>query len=417
MAGTAKSPLHVGLLVVWAACVASLTLRTVEVVGSEPEIATLCLLCGDRGLADAVLNVVLFLPLGVVLAATGRARWRSAGVAGLTISLLIEFGQVLIPGRHPTAGDVVWNAAGAIVGALLWAWLSARSRASQPSERGAVAAICAGIAVIASGVLLSPDPTDSDYWGQWTPDLGYMPRYEGRVTEAYLNDRPLPSGRIDWAVEPRSELDGSWEIRATVTVGPPPPAVSPIISIYDREEREILLLGADGEDVVLRERTLAKTLRLDQPDLRIEGLFGQLSSGEAVSLGARREGGRRCIHLGGVERCEMAFGPGRGWGLLYFPDGIGADTRRALDIVWIALLFLPIGLLSTSTRLAVMSSCGAGVLAFAMAPVLTRLVPASPAEYGGAAFGLVVGLLARRLPIALDSELQMRWASNSTTIS
>ena len=46
-----------------------------------PVIPSMCLFCGDRGAADAVLNVVLFLPLGLVL---GPRR-------GLGFSLLAGF--------------------------------------------------------------------------------------------------------------------------------------------------------------------------------------------------------------------------------------------------------------------------------------------------------------------------------------
>lgn len=188
------------------------------------------------------------------------------------------------------------------------------------------------------------------------------------------------------------------------------------MSIYDREEREILLLGADGDDAVLRERTLAKTIRLDQPDLRVEGLFGRLSSGERASLGARREGERRCIRVGDTERCALGFGPGRGWGLLYFPEDTNEDARRALDAAWMALLFVPIGLLSTSSRLAVRNGCGAGALVFGVAVAITRLVPASAAEYGGAALGLAMGMLAARLAGTLQTRTHVREESSSATI-
>src|SRR5690606_4383985 len=52
-----------------ASFIAALTL--VPVGGGAPEQLSSCLICGARGTADAVLNVILFIPLGAALA----ARW------------------------------------------------------------------------------------------------------------------------------------------------------------------------------------------------------------------------------------------------------------------------------------------------------------------------------------------------------
>ena len=77
-----------------------------------------------RGKArDLSLNVVLFIPLGVL----GRRSLRHAGVAplpallatvggSLALSLTMETAQQFIPGRYPSFVDVLMNAGGATIG-------------------------------------------------------------------------------------------------------------------------------------------------------------------------------------------------------------------------------------------------------------------------------------------------------------
>jgi hypothetical protein len=68
---------------------------------------------------DFGLNVVLFVPFGVVLAVLLRGHpWRLIGVAGV-VPLTIEIVQaVFLPGRTSSALDVVANTLGGLIGAL-----------------------------------------------------------------------------------------------------------------------------------------------------------------------------------------------------------------------------------------------------------------------------------------------------------
>ena len=50
---------------VWAVGLAAVTLTPNG--GPVARILSFCLLCGERGTADAILNVVLFLPLGLLI--------------------------------------------------------------------------------------------------------------------------------------------------------------------------------------------------------------------------------------------------------------------------------------------------------------------------------------------------------------
>ena len=92
----------------------------------------------DYGFVQTASNVVMFIPLGALIASlVWRSFWWVAGVLGLCLSLSIELTQyVLLPHRFATAGDVIANTAGALIGGALVSMLSSttvsfRKRASR----------------------------------------------------------------------------------------------------------------------------------------------------------------------------------------------------------------------------------------------------------------------------------------------
>jgi VanZ family protein len=76
-------------------------------------------------LYDIAQNLALFIPFGFVIAlgnaGKGRIRLR-AGLLAFALSAVIECAQAWLPGRYPSAWDVVFNALGGATGA----WLALR---------------------------------------------------------------------------------------------------------------------------------------------------------------------------------------------------------------------------------------------------------------------------------------------------
>jgi hypothetical protein len=372
-----------------------LTLTPVPPVGDEGEpMSRYCLICGDRGTADAILNLLFFAPLGIALAYRRRAV-ALALATGTALSLTVELAQLVVPGRYPTFGDVVWNGLGAALGAWAIRGLAAHFAAPSPWA-GRVAALFAGSSLAFGGWLLGHAPTGADYYGQWTPDLGYMPQYEGALVSASLDGIPMPSARISDEVRARDRLDGDWGIAAQVVKGAAPAAVSPIFSVYDADEAEILLLGAHGEDLVLRERTRAKSIALDHPDLRLPSALAPFDVGDTLDIAAHRAGDDRCLSVEGQEACGLGFTPGRTWGLLLYLESPPEGARRIVDALWLVALLLPVGGLSASGR----SLFANGVLAAAVGAAgvaLTRLVAPPWWEVLAALAGLAASwMVARR---------------------
>lgn len=389
----------------------------------------LCIVCGSLGAADLLLNVAFFVPLGLfVHLAAGRRRGLVLAVAaGLLLSALVEAGQLLVPGRYTTLGDLAANTAGAGLGGLAARWRAALLR--PPPGRAALLSLGAGGATAAAflltGWLLTPSPTDGRNWVQWTPALGHYETYRGRVLAARLGELSLSPGRMetDRSEAARRAIRSGRPLAATVRTGPPPPGLASVVSLYDGEQRENVLLGLDGPDLVLRVRYRAADLDLSRPDLRLRGALAGVAPGDTVRLagwrpladaaaaGPRSRGGadgprrvadadgeRRetwCLAAGERRGCGLGFPPGRGWSLLEHPEGLAPAALRGLDAAWIALLFLPLGLwgVRRPPSAAGLALAAGGLLA---APALTPLVAPGAVEAAGAAVGLGIGLLAGR---------------------
>jgi len=100
---------------VWAVSVAFMTLRPGSGLGMRLNLVPLAF--DGRGSAiDAVLNVGVFVPLGVVLVLAG-VRLGPAFVIGLLATVSIEISQYLLDvGRTADINDVITNTAGALLG-------------------------------------------------------------------------------------------------------------------------------------------------------------------------------------------------------------------------------------------------------------------------------------------------------------
>ncbi len=353
-----------------------------------------CLFCGDRGLADGILNLLFFLPFGFLLG--GRGNNGRVMAAAFLLSLGIELAQTVLVGRYPTAGDVVFNTLGAGLGSILWSrrahWLLP-SVGRGPGRSLSYAAV-AGLVTLGFGLLLRPHHTAADYWGQWTADLGYLDAYDGSVVSADLSGIPVPSARFPDDVDARGALSRDFQLRVSAIAGTPPSRIAPILSIYDGDRIEIVLLGAQGTDLVWRERTWAKVWRLDQPDLRLPGALEGVDKGDPLRLAVARQGRGRCLEIQEDRSCGLGFRAGRTWSLLLHPEGMSATASRAADALWLFLLVLPLGFWSERPRHLVV-----GVVIFAAtlvaATVATRLLLPSWAGWLAVACGALAGWLLR----------------------
>src|SRR5262245_26243883 len=203
----------------WIGIIAFVTL--IPQSGPAPRF-TPCLICGDRGVSDALVNLMLFLPLGLSLSLRNpdRARYRIP----VLLSFTVETAQHFIPGRSPTYGDLLFNS----LGGWLGIWLGTHSHLWwDPSARvarrwlflaGGGAAVILGM----TAFLVAPYPTRHPYFGHWTPEFRRLARYEGHLTAAAVGQQAVQNGPLSNSPEVREMILENAVVQARGVAGPPP---------------------------------------------------------------------------------------------------------------------------------------------------------------------------------------------------
>ena len=403
------------LVVVSAAAIAFATL--IPNRGSAPPFNPLCVLCGESGGVDLVLNVVLFAPLGFGLALVDSRPSRALigmSAASLAIELLQFF---LIPGRDPTIRDVVTNSIG---GALGFAISAHRQSLIRPRPSLGVkllvgwAVVWLAIQTIA-GYSLVPALTQSKYYGQIGRELGEMlSAFPGEILNPTLDGLRIPDSELS-ATRIRtllSERQGAL-IQARVIPRECPTRMAGIVRIADAEAREILIVAQNDADLHFGVRSGAETLRLRPVRYRLHDVFGHGSTcapvRDTILLQARYT--RMGVALGAATRgkaMEETIAPSmsQGW-RLFLPVQTYTEAglwSAALTATWLFILMLPAGYWGVfvaqtrrvgNPRAAATAAFVLAVLliAFVAVPALFEIPAMRPWEWLAALTGAVAAVL------------------------
>ena len=379
------------LVLLSVAAIAAVTLFPSD--ATSPGGDVFCLFCGWRQVADFVLNVILFVPLGAALCFRLGGRLKPVIIVAL-LTLLIEILQIPIPGRDANLRDLIANTLGGAVGMMMFRTAPVWLGASRAVGRGwSLSALAAALAVLTAGALmLAPSFPDTVYYGQWTARFGNMQPYHGRVLSATIGDIAVPSRRSRHSDSLQTMLRGGTPIHIRFRVGPATTGLAPIFSIYDEFQHEILMIGADRGDGVYRFRTAGIPL-FDQPDVRLRGAMNQLTRGDVSRIVIWRRGRSLCMTVGHTQSCNLGYTVGRTWSLLLFDERLGAAPLRIADMFWIALLFFPAGVWWRNRR-AVTLKLATAMIGLAIIPFATGVLHSSVFEYAGAVLGILTGGLA-----------------------
>jgi hypothetical protein len=393
------------------ALIAAATL--VPVSGPAQGSLRFCLLCGERSVADAFLNILLFAPLGMALKALPQRR---VVLVGCLVSGSIELLQFFLPGRFPSPSDVLFNSLGTLAGAGLArrapALLHPGPRYAEIAGRGALGAAVAVLAV--AGLMLRPALPRTVYWGQWTPEFANLEHYHGRVQGVRLGTILIPDAPNEYSSQLRTDFLQGVPLDVSVRAGRPPQMLAPIFNIYDENQQEVLLIGANRADLVLHYRMRAAVFRLNRPELYVPGALRDVREGDLLQLQLRRTTRGFCAIVNGVPACPLGFTPGASWGLLASPGLVPKAVHDTLNFVWLVLLFAPAGFWITRP----VGALGAAAVALAALAVIPRLVgflPTPPAEYLAALGGFVLGWIIQRLTNFRAPSARRAWGRGGRT--
>lgn len=370
---------------------------------SERPLSVWCVACGDGGIADFVLNVLLFMPLGTAFSMIGL-EWLPTFGFGAALSTAIELAQMSIPGRDTSLGDVISNSGGTLLGfAFAAVVVHLARRHTRVTITSLVApvlmALGVGALIAGTGWSLQPGFPPSDYWGQWTADMdGDLGWYRGHVLSASLGDLPLPSERLahQSAVHARLAAGDSLLVKAVAGPASKPQHIAPVFSIYDDQQREILLLGPRNDDLVFRYVTRGGVHGFEQPAFTIPGMFRGIQTGDTLRLALWRAGTGYCVRLNNRTACGLAWSVMMGWAAFKYSDDEPAWVYGMLGIAWIGGLAFLVGCLARFPAELIAGGVATTVV-LAVVPPLVGFESLTPLGWASAAGGLIVASVLRRL--------------------
>lgn len=311
-------------------------------------LGTLCVRCGDTWLVDALLNIVLFLPLGFALRAAGATSIRALGISA-TLSLLIEVLQfTLVSGRFTSPIDVLTNSLGGLLGAFGTSWMAAwLQRDDQPVPvAGIFAALWWAQCFVTAWALLPRIPDGTSFEGHWARVPPGFVAFSGRVLDARLWSVGIPDGPVPDSGVIRSLVADS-TIKFTVLTDGLPKAepTAFVAALVSGSDHRLVSLRLAGCSLQARSGTNSERIGLNTPRISVEEACLALPA-EATVL-VRQDGKHFSLERSspGVRTvgASLALRPDVGWVMLA-PLITSDRERQFLTFAWIALFAFPVGL-------------------------------------------------------------------------
>ena len=302
------------------ACIAVITLTPASETARLP---FWCFECGTRPGIDVLLNILMFVPLGIG-AGLLRVRPGRAVVAIVCATAAIELLQyAVVPGRFASARDIVANTVGGLV-----AWRLARSWRSviAPPSHAYALGLAAAATWIATqlftawalGVVSPPAP----WWAQIRlRDLGFPAVFDGIVVRSSIGAIPIRySDQLNDPEPVRRQFSDGAPITVVVTRAERTQGAAPILLLAtDDRLSEIAAIGQSGTDAFFRVRTRAAVVGLRNPALRLADGFPAGSSTDTIMVTGQRVDGRYQLtteHRGHRRSRVLGASPSWAWALL-----------------------------------------------------------------------------------------------------
>lgn len=306
-----------------------------------------CLVCGGLGTVDVLLNLALFVPLGLTLHRLGFGRLRTA-LTGLLVSGMVELLQAtVVSGRDPSLSDLVTNTLGTMLGAVLASALPGLVRPAAGRARLlAVTAAAAWILLLAfTGWAVQPVAAPEEATFRLAPTRPGLDRFPGVVSAATFNGMPA-RGRLDTALLASALANRSIHMEATASLVSWTEVLAPIVDVVDGRWVATAQLGQVGQKILFSVRSRSERLRLRAPTVKVYRALPP-PRGQSFSAGGTLDGTTLSAFAtvdGRTHRAETRLTPGLGWMLIlplgFYPFDYRPEITSAL---WTALPLLLVG--------------------------------------------------------------------------
>lgn len=308
-----------------------------------------CLVCGDEGMVDVLLNIALFVPLGLALGLK-RVRPPRMLLVGILLSTAIELLQAtLVAGRDPSISDVLTNTMGTLAGGVIGRatpqlWLPTVARARQLAALTALAWL--GMVAL-SAVALTDDPANGAVRTVQAPPAPLLERFKGEI--------------ISTAVDATT---GAVALTAEVRTTGLTDRLAPILDLSDGGRFPLARLGQLGQKPTFARRLRATRALFRTPTVRVYG--GVIPAAPSRAL---LQGGKTGPMLwsaatidGSRHSTELVLTPGLGW-MLLLPLGYPFDVYSPwTSAVWLALPLLLVGFWAGRGRVQVIAVLAGSLL-------------------------------------------------------
>lgn len=323
---------------------------------------------------DVILNVFLFIPLGMALRSLGVSLRRALLVVVATTSAVEALQYFVIVGRTSTIADVVTNAAGGWIGFIcldvVAGWL-------RPSPRTArVLAWAAAVVWVANAVFtmfaFQPSMTDVQLFAQIAPDRGDFEQFRGTVTRPDVNGALVFAGQM-----PDGFTSKLWEgqpLELTAQVGQAPPVTRDalIFALVDGATDEIAALIESRVDLAYRVRIRANDFKLRSPAVVLSSVFAPGAADLPSVIVGTRDNYELSVRTE-KRQATLNLTPSIGWTIWWW----FAIPRGAVLLVVTALwLALPMGLIAFWSRIAALDGRGASRFLWAVGAVALAMLGA-----------------------------------------
>ncbi len=371
----------------------------------------LCVVCGDQGGADVILNLLLFIPMATGLRLLGWP-WRRVVMMSVSLSFAVEFLQFyVVPGRDASLSDLLTNTTSAAIAAAIAPHLGRLLAPDRALARrlffGSVA-LWLGVLTF-SALATMPWVPSGRLRNDCTRSFDRADIFTGTVRSVVMNGVPLPCDDELPGVVPLREAMSRGEVTLDVVVLSGNPTGGRTLIHAVRAPRGFLLvLAQDGRSAAFSAPTAGLRLWLYSPILRLPKAFPP-KEGIPVELHAGIHDRRMWIssnHSGRRQMVELALSPSHGWSAI-LPWGIQLGRRlRVATALWIGALILPTAYWAGFIRHSMWGLGGivaALVAGLGVLPSLTGYAPAHWSEWLGGFLGAALGWALHRSAAYLQS--------------
>ncbi len=296
--------------------------------------------------SDLLVNVCLYLPLGVVLASQEVSPLGIAAFA-LGFSGAIELAQgLVISGRRGSPVDVATNFLGAMAGLAGYRFylrLQTARRRSMIAGAAALAAlpvICWAI----SGPLLAPEPpVTPEWWGQWSHLFSQTVPFKGTIHSLTLLGRAIPDGPSDRtgeliAAARRAPLS----LEISLTAGGTSDGLTHVAGVSDGEGHVVIAVEQLGNDLLLSWRSRGAGIGFRSPKFVFRDLLGAPAGSALIVRSDVSDTKAHVVVRAGSDSLAATerLTPIAGWRNLIPAGGLTGTAQRWLDRAWTLVLLV-----------------------------------------------------------------------------